>query len=82
MSKQSDDIIGFIVGAFLVLLGLFLLPGIIKLIWLIISGVWSMVIGFVLFIDKLFDLFLDAFPVLCIFILPACFAFVMGDDRK
>ena len=76
---SGEDVIGGILIAFLVIVGLFLLPGIVWLIWQCLCAIVHFVLGLFAAFGMLYDLFLDAFPVLLIFVLPACFVFLHDD---
>ncbi len=73
---SGEDVVGVVLIVFLVLLGLFLLPGILWMIWQFICGTVHFVIGFFAFLGKLYDMFLEAFPALLVFIFPAFFLFL------
>lgn len=73
----GDDVLGMVIAGALILIGLFLLPGFIWLIWQCLCGIVHFIIGCFDFFGKLMDMYLGAFPALLVFIFPAfliCFA--------
>ena len=76
---SGEDVIGVILIGFAIIVGIFLIPGIVWLVWQCLCGIVHFVIGMFVFLGQLYDMFLEAFPALLIFVLPACFVFLYGD---